>query len=86
MVKPDVVSCNLVMYYIFINIQKINEIQPCICMYFQIYPDDTHSMSGSRTHFYLSMEDFLTSCFDEVAEADESSGRFAVKTAAVAGI
>ena len=55
-------------------------------MYFQIYPDDTHSMSGSRTHFYLSMEDFLTSCFDEVAEADESSGRFAVKTAAVAGI
>ena len=81
------------MYYIFINIQKINETwttsyvpSPCICMYFQIYPDDTHSMSGSRTHFYLSMEDFLTSCFDEVAEADESSGRFAVKTAAVAGI
>ena len=80
------------MYYIFINIQKKRNLenfirtQACICMYFQIYPDDTHSMSGSRTHFYLSMEDFLTSCFDEVAEADESSGRFAVKTAAVAGI
>ena len=52
----------------------------------QIYPDDTHSMSTSRTHFYLSMENFLTSCFDEVAQSDETSGRFAVKTAAVAGI
>ena len=52
----------------------------------QIYPDDTHSMSGSRTHFYSSMESFLTSCFDEVSESDESTGRFAVKTAEIAGI
>ena len=55
-------------------------------MNFQIYPDDTHSMSSSRTHFYISMESFLDSCFAEVAESDETSGRFAVKAAAVAGI
>ena len=43
-------------------------------------------MSSSRTHFYISMESFLDSCFAEVAESDETSGRFAVKAAAVAGI
>lgn len=43
-------------------------------------------MSASRTHFYISMEKFLTSCFEEVTASDESAGRFAVKAAAVAGI
>ena len=34
----------------------------------QVYPDATHSLSSVRSHFYLSMEDFFSQCFDQVSK------------------
>ncbi|CAB4065243.1 DPP10 [Lepeophtheirus salmonis] len=36
----------------------------------QIYPDATHNFQNVRHHFYLSMERFFSSCFDEVTKND----------------
>lgn len=65
---------NFLVAEIFQISYQYKKLNPCEHVCWQIYPDESHSLSGVKKHLYRSMANFLDDCFRKQVPPDLKAG------------